>query len=96
LVITPSSITKTQSVKIQAQIKNIGSMKGAEIVQLYVNDPIASIVRYNKQLNGFHRIELNPGETQTVTFILPAKQLAFYNSQMKLVVEPGQFNVLSF
>jgi len=93
LSVKPSTITQQEAVKIQALITNIGNRKGTEIVQLYVADPLASVVRYSRQLIGFKRMTLNPGQSQTVTFVLHGEQLAFYNNEMKYVVEPGQFNV---
>ena len=64
------------------------------MVQLYVRDPVASVTRPIKQLAGFVRVELAPGETRRITFHLDPGQLAFYDSKMRLVVEPGEVKVL--
>ena len=66
---------------------------GTEVVQLYVRDKVGSVTRPVKELKGFQRIALQPGETKTVTFELPISDLAFWNIDMKKVVEPGEFTL---
>ena len=66
---------------------------GTEVVQLYVQDKVASVARPVKELKGFQRVTLQPGETKTVTFSLPVSELAFWNIDMKKVVEPGEFKL---
>ncbi|MBM2845769.1 MAG: Beta-glucosidase-related glycosidase, partial [Bacteroidetes bacterium] len=63
------------------------------IVQLYVRDVVASVTRPLKELKGFQRVALDPGQQKTVTFVLKNDQLAFYGLDMKQVVEPGMFKV---
>jgi beta-glucosidase len=75
-------------------IKNTGEWAGDEVVQLYINDVFASITRPVKELKGFKRVHLKPGEKKTVTFRVPADQLAFYNKNMERKVEPGVFKVM--
>lgn len=81
-------------VVISADISNTGSRAGDEVVQLYVHDPQASVTRPVKELKGFKRISLEPGETRTVSFTLAASQLAFYDIDMNYVVEPGTIEVM--
>ncbi len=94
LRINKSRIKSFEEVEISLDIKNIGKFKGEEVVQLYISDLIASVSRPIKELKGFKRISLKPGEKKTIIFIISATQLAFYNRDMKLVVEPGDFNVM--
>lgn len=82
-----------ETLEVSADIANMGTREGTETVQLYVRDLFGDVVRPVKELKGFKRIHLKPGEKQTVTFSLQAKDLAFHNQNMKLVTEPGQFKV---
>ena len=79
---------------ISAEIKNMGKRAGDEIVQLYVRDEVASVPRPVKELKGFKRVRLAPGETRTIIFELPTDILAFYDEAMQLVVEPGTVQVM--
>jgi len=79
--------------RVAVTVKNSGKMKGDEIVQLYVQDEYGSVTRPVKELKGFRRISLEPGEAKTVEFILKPAQLAFYNREMTFAVEPGTFKV---
>lgn len=79
---------------ISAEIKNIGTRAGDEVVQLYIHDVVASVPRPVKELKGFKRVRLAPGETRTVVFELPFDILAFYDEAMQLVVEPGTVEVM--
>jgi beta-glucosidase len=67
--------------------------EGTEVVQLYVQDKVGSVVRPVKELKGFQRVTLAPGEAKTVTFELPVSDLAFWNIDMEYVVEKGDFNL---
>jgi len=93
LQITPQVVPFDGLVKISVQVQNTGTVTGAEVVQLYIGDDIASVIRWNKQLFGFEKVFLNPGQSTGVSFTVLSQNLAFYNSAMQLVVEPGQFNV---
>ncbi len=81
------------SLRVSVAVKNTGTIKGDEIVQLYVQDEFASVTRPVKELKAFQRISLSPGETKPVDFVLKREQLAFYNLEMKRIVEPGWFKV---
>jgi len=81
-------------VAISFDISNCGNRPGDEVVQLYLHDPWASVTRPVKELKGFKRLGLAPGETKTVTFRIDARQLGFYNPEMDYVVEPGVIEVM--
>ncbi len=68
--------------------------KGTEVVQLYVSDLFGSVTRPVKELKGFKRIELSPNEEKMVEFELPSYELAFWNIDMRKVVEPGKFKIM--
>jgi len=82
------------SVTISLNVKNTGGRTGDEVVQLYVRDEFACVPRPVKELKGFKRITLEPGETREVVFHLPVDQLAFYGEDMQLAVEPGTIRVM--
>jgi beta-glucosidase len=81
-------------VNISLGITNSGSVRGEEVVQLYTCDEYASVPRPMKELKGYVRLMLEPGESKTVTFHLPVEQLAFYSTDLNLVVEPGWISVM--
>lgn len=81
--------------EVTVTVTNTGKRAGHEVVQLYVRDDVASVTRPVKQLRGFRRIHLEPGQTQTVSFTLTPDDLAFYGADMKRVVEPGTFTVFA-
>lgn len=82
------------SVKATVTVHNTGEREGTEIVQFYINDPVASISRPVKELKHFERIRLKPGESAEVTFEITPERLAFYNSELDFVTEPGEFWVM--
>ncbi len=81
-------------VTVSIEVENIGPRAGDEVVQLYIRDVAASVTRPVKELKGFERITLQPGEKRRVTFALAPEHLGFYNRDMKFVVEPGVLNVM--
>jgi len=81
------------SLKVSVEVENIGKRLGDEVAQLYVRDVAASRTRPVKELQGFERITLKPGERRRVEFMLTPAHLGFYNRDMKFVVEPGTFKV---
>jgi beta-glucosidase len=84
-----------QRATVQLTVRNTGKMAGAEVVQLYVHDVKASVKRPDKELKGFEKVMLQPGETKTVTLQLPAEAFQYYDEAKKQwVLEPGQFEVL--
>jgi len=94
LQITPQQVGEQTEVAISCTVENTGGRAGDEVVQLYLHDAVASVVRPIKELKGFARITLEPGEKKTVTFTLPMGLLAFYDRDMRLVVEAGEFAVM--
>lgn len=85
---------ESQRVKVSVDVQNTGNRKGEEVVQLYVNDRFASVVRPVKELKGFKKIELLPGEKTTVELYLTEKELGFFTPDGEFVVEPGWFDVM--
>jgi beta-glucosidase len=83
-----------ESVEISLQVSNAGSVAGEEVVQLYICDAFASLPRPVKELKGYARLPLNPGEIKTVTFHLPVDQLAFYDIDRNLILEPGTIYIM--
>lgn len=79
---------------VTVEVQNVGSRAGDEVVQLYIRDVAASMTRPVKELKGFRRVTLQPGEKRRVEFVLGPEQLGFYNRQMRFVVEPGEFKVM--
>lgn len=94
LRIEPNTVSPGGKVTVKVDVANTGKRAGEEVVQLYTNDRVASITRPVRELKGFKRISLEPGETKTVEFELPTELLTFYNKDMQLVVEPGAFKVV--
>jgi beta-glucosidase len=82
------------SITISCAVTNSGSRAGDEVVQLYIHQLVTSVTTYEKNLRGFERIHLKPGETKTVTFVLKHDDLALWNREMHFVVEPGTFKVM--
>jgi beta-glucosidase len=94
LVVTPAEVAAGQTVEIRLKVINVGERAGEEVVQLYLRDPIASLPRPVKELKAFLRVALDPGQSLVVTFVLPVDLLAFYDEDLRLVVEPGEFQVM--
>jgi beta-glucosidase len=81
------------TLQVAVDLTNAGPMEADEIAQLYVRDLVASLTRPVRELKGFHRVRLKPGETRTLTFELPIRSLGFHNHRGQYVVEPGTFNL---
>jgi beta-glucosidase len=94
LQVTPEQVGPAETVSISLTVKNTGALVGDEVVQLYVHDPVASVTRPVKELKGFKRLRLQPGESKRLTFDLDTRHLAFYDRAMQYVVEPGLIEVL--
>jgi len=94
LRVSPARVKADGTVTIKADVKNTGSRPGDEVVQLYINDVLSGLTRPALELKGFRRLSLQPGQAATVEFALPVKELAFYDINMKLAVEPGVFAVM--
>lgn len=94
LKISSKKVSIAGKVKISVEVQNTGSVKGEEVVQLYIHDRLASVTRPVKELKGFKRITLEAGKRQQVQFELSTDLLAFYDLNMRLIVEPGEFEVM--
>lgn len=79
---------------VKCTVKNVGNVDGDEVVQLYINDVVASVEPLHKALKGFKRIHLKAGESKEISFNLGFEELSLYNMQMQQVVEPGKFKVM--
>jgi len=89
------TMTDTEILKINIPVKNTGSRKGAEVIQLYVADLKASVLRPSKELRAFRKIELQPGEEKSVAFEIKKSDLQFYDDiSQHWIVEPGKFQIL--
>lgn len=80
--------------EIGFDVANVGEKEGDEVAQLYVQDPVASVARPVKELKGFQRVFLKPGESRRIVFNLTADDLAFLDENMRRVVEPGEFKIM--
>ncbi len=94
LKVTPERGKRDTVFTVAFDVTNSGKVAGDEVVQLYTHDLVASIVRPLKELKGFRRVTLAPGETKQVSFKLGPEDLSFLNERMKPVVEPGDFDVM--
>ena len=83
-----------ETVRVTCEVANIGSVAGDEVVQLYTRDMYAAYPRPVKELRGFCRIHLLPGETKTIRFDLPVNMLAYYGDGLRLVLEPGAVKIM--
>ena len=92
--INKKKVSVHDEVEISVRVKNTGKRAGEEVVQLYLNDPFASVTRPVKELKGFTRVKLEPGKSRTVTFTVNANQMGFYDVDMNFIVEPGKINVM--
>ena len=93
LHLSASSVARTGTLTVTADITNTGTRPGDDVVQLYIHDQVASILQPVRRLDGFQRVTLRPGQAQTVTFTLGPANLGFYNNQGQFAVEPGGFDV---
>ena len=93
LVIKNSELAKNENLEITVDVANVGKVAGTEIVQIYIRDKYASVTRPVKELKDFARVELAAGETKSVSFSIPQSRLAFYNIDLKKVVEAGEFDL---
>ncbi|MDD5454550.1 MAG: glycoside hydrolase family 3 N-terminal domain-containing protein [Candidatus Ratteibacteria bacterium] len=94
LKIAPKKIHPCGKTTVSVEVKNTGKYEGNEVVQLYLRDTYSSIARPVKELKGFKKITLKPGEKKKVEFILTVKELRFLDRNMEYVVEPGTFKVM--
>src|SRR5882724_8784520 len=87
-------ISRKDSTSVSVSVKNTGKHEGTETVQLYIRDLVSSVTRPVKELKGFQKVSLKPGESKTVTLEITPESLSFYDINMKYVVEPGDFEIM--
>ena len=93
LTIAPDSIAPDGTARVSCEITNVGPVAGAEVVQLYVHDPLASVTRPVLALKGFRKVFLEPGASAAVSFDLGPEELSLLDVNMREVVEPGEFQI---
>ena len=94
ITLSGNSMTSNGNLTASVTVTNTGNYAGAEVVQLYIRDMVGSIARPVQELKDFARINLQPGESRTVTFNITPDKLKFYNEQYDFVLEPGDFEVM--
>jgi beta-glucosidase len=91
--LSKTEMTTVDSISVSVDLTNVGSVDGAEVVQLYIRDLVGSVTRPIKELKGFEKIFLKAGETKTITFQIANKQLSFYRQDLSFGSEPGEFQL---
>jgi beta-glucosidase len=94
LKISPLKPSIVDSINVSVDVQNIGTRAGDEVVQLYTRDMVSSVTTYEKNLRGFERISLQPGEKKTVKFTLTPDDLSLWDRSMHFVEEPGEFRLM--
>ena len=95
LKVLNQEVEENENIRVSVKVKNTGEREGKEAVQLYINDLVSSVTTPVKELKGFKKINLKPGEKAEVLFEIPQSDLAIIDRNMKQVVEPGEFEVRS-
>jgi beta-glucosidase len=93
-VVEPLEITAQENATVRFKVTNTGDYDGDEVVQLYIKDEIASVVRPVTELKGFKRIHLEKGETKEIEFLITPELLSMLDENMNRVVEPGEFRIM--
>ncbi|MEY4586429.1 MAG: hypothetical protein RIT05_847 [Bacteroidota bacterium] len=91
--LSTNTLLKGQSIQARVTVTNTGKYAGDEVVQLYLQDVVGSIVRPVRELKAFEKVRLNPGESREVIFTLDPAALSFFNDKLELVAEPGLFHI---
>lgn len=94
LKLSSKKIKANESITVTLNLKNTGSVKGEEVVQLYLRDKVGSVIRPVKELKDFQKITLNRGETKTIQFTIDNQKLSFYNNALEFGSEPGDFDLM--
>lgn len=94
LEVRPREVHLNEKVEVKVRVKNIGPVEGDEVVQLFISRKHASVTRPVRELKGFKRVSLKPSEEKTVVFVIPLDTLAYYDTDMNLVIEPGEIVVM--
>jgi hypothetical protein len=90
-----TTVSRNGRVRASVTVTNTGSLKGDEVVQLYIHDPVARISQPVRRLRGFERVTLDPDDSRRVTFTLDRSDLGFYDNSGRFVVEPGEIHVFA-
>jgi len=93
VTLSTSEVSEGGSVVAEVTVKNTGKVAGKEVVQMYLQDVVGTTTRPVRELKGFEKVSLEPGETRTVSFEITPELMSHYNSELKLVAEPGEFVV---
>ena len=93
VTLSSDSLQSTGSLAVSVEVSNAGEYTGEEVVQLYIRDVVGSVTRPVKELKGFRKIRLEPGQSERVTFKLTVDDLKFYDAHLDYVAEPGEFVV---
>jgi len=93
LTINKKSFSPDETATITVTVKNTGNKEGKEVAQLFTSELVASISPDVKRLRGFEKVDLKPGESKTITFVLPLKNLAFVDTDNKKILEAGDFKI---
>ncbi|MBS1793193.1 MAG: glycoside hydrolase family 3 C-terminal domain-containing protein [Acidobacteria bacterium] len=94
LKLAKKKIRRDGATRVSVEVKNTGKRAGAEVVQMYVRDLVSSVTRPVKELKGFKKVFLEPGESRRVELEITPESLAFWNIEMKYTVEPGEFEIM--
>ncbi|NUY80441.1 glycoside hydrolase family 3 C-terminal domain-containing protein [Flavobacterium sp. MAH-1] len=94
MVMSKSKMSKNETLEVSVTVANTGKVAGEEVVQLYLRDKFASVVRPVKELKGFQKIKLAPGESKTVAFVIDNEKLSFYHEDLEFKSEAGEFDVM--
>jgi beta-glucosidase len=92
--VNPLQVHNGENISVYVDIKNSRNLPGSEVAQFYIRDRIASVTRPCKELKGFQKIYLNPGEIRTIEYTITPDMLSFYDINMKETIEPGMFDVM--
>ncbi|QGH33580.1 beta-glucosidase BglX [Gracilibacillus salitolerans] len=93
LTLSTDHLTANDEIEVSVKVKNVGSTKGEEVVQLYVRDLVGEVVRPLKELKAYQKIKLNPGEEREITFSLTEEQLRYYHADLSFESDTGKFKV---
>ncbi len=94
LVLSRKKMAAKETITASFTVTNTGSCAGEEVAQLYIGDMVASVVRPVKELKGFEKFALQPGESRTVSFDISEDLLSFYNNQLEKIAEAGEFKLM--
>jgi beta-glucosidase len=88
------SMLKKESITVSFDLQNTGKYAGEEVAQFYLRDMVSQPIRPIKELKGFQKVMLQPGETKSITFVIDKEKLAFYNDQLERITQPGEFRLM--